>query len=194
MTEFENLPERFNPQNKSLWLIIVFIGLLLLFLLFGIQLFQGKDQPLELGKPISDFTLHTFNGEVIQTEDLQGMVVLVNFWASWCDTCDEESIFLEQAWQNYLISSEEEVLFLGVAYMDTESAAEEFLTEFGVTFPNGMDLRGDISALFRVNAVPETYILDQKGNLAYLKLGPFTSQEQIMGAVNDILRQSHGVE
>lgn len=182
-----------NKQNQSgsgivkkFWVFAAFIGVGLVLLLMGLRLFQEDADNVEPGKIPQDFELATFSGETIQTSDLRGKVVLINFWASWCTTCDEEAVMLEEAWQFYQSTTDEAVVFLGVAYMDTETASLSFLSDYGVTYPNGPDLGGEISNIYQVNSVPETYILDQDGTLQYVKFGPFVAREEIIAAIKSV--------
>jgi cytochrome c biogenesis protein CcmG, thiol:disulfide interchange protein DsbE len=116
-----------NPRRVSLWAVAAFAGLLFVLVLIGIRLFQNDPSPVELGKNPKDFSLTTYAGDTIHTADLRGKLVLVNFWASWCTTCDEEAALLEQAWKVYQITDPGRVVFLGVAYMDTEPASRAYL-------------------------------------------------------------------
>jgi cytochrome c biogenesis protein CcmG/thiol:disulfide interchange protein DsbE len=147
---------------------------------------------LEIGDAPGNFALTTFSNEKIHTGDLQGKIVLVNFWASWCVTCDEEAVLLEKAWQELQKAAPGETLFLGVAYMDTEPAARSFLQEYGVTYPNGPDLRGEISDLYQVQGVPETFVLDQDGVLRNIKYGPFLSVDEILSLIQPLLTVKEG--
>jgi peroxiredoxin len=70
--------------------------------------------------------------------------------------------------------------------MDTEPASLKFIEDHGITFPNGPDLRGEISKIYRVNAVPETYILDTERRLRYVKFGSFLSSSEITAAINQV--------
>ncbi|MFU8827418.1 MAG: TlpA disulfide reductase family protein [Brevefilum sp.] len=175
----ENLPPpTFNQKRRiSVWAVLAFAGLLVLLVLMGVRLVGNDSTPVRLGEQPKPFTLMTFAGEEIHSADLRGKVVLVNFWASWCTTCDLETALLEEAWQIYQARDEEAVIFLGVAYMDTENASQAYLREHGVTYPNGPDLRGEISRTFQVNSVPETFILGPDGALRDLKIGPYLSLE-----------------
>ena len=80
-----------------------------------------------------------------------------------------------------------DVVFLGVDYVDTEPEARAYLEKFAISYPNGPDLRTTISQLFRIRGVPETYIIDREGRLAYQKIGPFTSLAEIQAAVESVL-------
>jgi len=183
----ENAHTRENKKRMRPCVILACFAALAAFLgLLAWGLFNTQQEAIALGKPAPGFTLTTFDGQVYDTRTLHGRVVLFNFWASWCDTCDEEALFLEQAWQSY--GSSQDVTFLGVAYVDTESRSLEFLEQYGVTFPNGPDLRSDISELYGVTGVPETYIIDRSGNLAYIKIGPFASLEEIRSIIDPLLQ------
>ena len=78
-------------------------------------------------------------------------------------------------------------MFLGVDYVDTEPQARAFLKKFGHTYPNGPDLRTAISQLFRIQGVPETYILDPDGTLEYVQIGPFESADEIRTLIDPLL-------
>jgi cytochrome c biogenesis protein CcmG/thiol:disulfide interchange protein DsbE len=80
-----------------------------------------------------------------------------------------------------------DVLFLGVDYVDTEREALKYLERFGITYPNGPDLRTDIYRAFRARGVPETFFIDQQGRIAYVQIGPFETLEQITTIIDAIL-------
>ena len=177
-----------QPKRVSLWAIAAFTGVLVVLVLMGIRLVQNDATPVRLGEAPKDFSLRTYTGEVINTADLRGQVVLINFWASWCTTCDQEAAFLEQAWQHYQLEGEKQgVIFLGVAYMDTESASRAYLADHGVTYPSGPDLRSEISRIYQVKAVPETFILDAEGALRYQKIGAFGTFSELQSALEGVL-------
>lgn len=188
----ENLPPPTLNQKKriSVWAVLAFAGLLAVLVLMGVRLVGNDSTPVRLGEQPKAFTLTTFAGEEIHSADLRGKVVLVNFWASWCTTCDVETALLEQAWQTYQVRDDDAVIFLGVAYMDTENASRAYLRNHGVTYPNGPDLRGEISRVFQVNSVPETFILAADGTLRDFKIGPYLSLEQVLTAVDGVLSPS----
>jgi len=181
-----------NPKSKRIWIIVSLFSLVILLVVLGLRLFSDDRSMLEMGEAPEDFSLTTFSGEIIQKSDLRGKIVVVNFWASWCVTCDEEAVVLEQAWQELQEKAPGETFFLGVAYMDTEPAARSFLEEFSVSYPNGPDLRGEISDLYQVQGVPETFILDQDGILRSIKYGPFLSVEEILSLISPLLTGQGG--
>jgi cytochrome c biogenesis protein CcmG/thiol:disulfide interchange protein DsbE len=156
-------------------------GLLLLLTLFGFGLLRRGQGPISEGSVVPDFMLTTFEGQEISLQDLAGQIVVINFWSSWCLTCDEEAAALEQAYQ---MVQDSQVSFLGVNYSDTDWAALDYLEKYGITFPNGPDEGTRIAQTFRIKAVPETYIVAADGRLAFVKIGAFSSVEEILEAID----------
>ncbi len=157
----------------------VLIGLIVL---FALQMKNAKQDTLEIGSEIPDFTVTTFSGETYQKSQLAGKIILLNFWSSWCSTCDEEGAVLEEVWQE--VKEDGEIVFIGVNYVDTEKDSLAFLEKYGITFPNGPDMGSRISRMFKVEAVPETYIIGRDGRLAAIMIGAFQSAEEIHAALD----------
>jgi cytochrome c biogenesis protein CcmG, thiol:disulfide interchange protein DsbE len=183
-------PGEMHPTSEvkklPTWAVgLAFILLIGFLVLIGLGLRRAQSGPIVIGQKVPAFSLTTFDGEVHDTGEYQGKVILVNFWASWCKPCEQEAFELEAAWQMY--KPREDVIFLGVDYVDTEPEALAFLRQFGITYPNGPDLRTRISQMFRIQGVPETYIIDREGRLAYVKKGPFLSLSEIQTAVDKLL-------
>jgi cytochrome c biogenesis protein CcmG/thiol:disulfide interchange protein DsbE len=172
--------KRFSVGALAAWIAIF---ALLALLAFG--LLRNQEGPVTVGETAPNFTLTTFEGDQISLEDLKGKVVVLNFWASWCKPCEEEAAELETAWRIYQPSGD--VVFLGVDYVDTETEAMAYLERFDVTYPNGPDLRTQISQAFRIRGVPETYIIDKDGKLAAFKISPFLSLTEIQGMIDPLL-------
>ncbi len=160
-------------------------GLLALLTIIGLGLIRTQEGPVRPGQDAPEFVLTTFDGEQINSADLKGKVMVVNFWASWCKPCELEAADLETAWRFY--QSRGDIIFLGVDYVDTETEAMVYLDKFDITYPNGPDLRTAISQSFRTRGVPETYIVGKDGVLAHAQIGPFTSLAQIQAIIDPLL-------
>jgi cytochrome c biogenesis protein CcmG/thiol:disulfide interchange protein DsbE len=186
MTELTNVEPK-KSAHLPLWVIVLaFVVLLAFLVLLGLGLSRSQQGTMTVGSEVKPFSLSTFDGKTIQTEDLKGKVIVLNFWASWCTTCETEAADLEDAWQGYKESGD--VIFLGVDYADTEPEALAYLEEFTITYDNGPDLGTKISQMFRVRAVPETYIIGRDGKLAYKQIGPFSSVAEIQGIIDRLLQ------
>src|ERR687893_1396726 len=101
--------------------------------------------------------------------DYRGKVVVLNFWASWCKPCKEESPLL-QRWHRRMAEAGGTVL--GVDMMDLTSRAERFIDDYGLTYPMLKDRDGDGMELFGVIAYPETFVIDRAGRIAAAQRGP----------------------
>lgn len=166
---------------------LAFLAVLVLLVLIALMLRRTQQGPIGIGDPVPDFTLTTFKGQQIRLSELRGKVVVLNFWASWCIPCEQEAAGLESIWRQYQDSGK--VIFLGANYVDTEPEAKGYLAKFDITYPNGPDLGTHISQEFRIRGVPETYFIDQDGNLAYAQIGPFSSAQQIKAIIEPLLQK-----
>jgi cytochrome c biogenesis protein CcmG/thiol:disulfide interchange protein DsbE len=167
--------------------IAVWVGLLAILGLVGVGLVRSQRGPIGVGAEAPPFSLRTFEGEVIDLSDLRGQVVVVNFWASWCQPCEEEAAALEEAYQEFRGQG---VAFLGVNYVDTQPEAQAYLEKYGITYPNGPDLGTRISQAFRIRGVPETYVVGPDGVLVDVRIGPYASLAEIQEAIGAALGRS----
>jgi len=166
---------------------LAWLGLLVLLAILALGLLRAQEGPVSPGQRTPEFELSTYDGEVFSSTNLVGKVIVLNFWASFCLPCAEEADELETAWQFY--KDRDDVIFLGVAWSDMDTRALEYLDRYGVTYPNGPDLRTRISQDFRTRGVPETYIIDKNGIISHVQIGPFASSSQIKSVVDPLLGQ-----
>jgi len=170
-------PRSGRPRWVAVAVWVLVLGLLAL---LGFGLIRRQQGPVGVGSRMPPFTLTTFEGATIASADLQGKVVLVNFWASWCKPCEQEAAELEQAYEMF---KDDGVVFLGVDYVDTETEARAYLARFGITYPNGPDLRTSISQAFRIRGVPESYVFRPDGTIDSVQIGPYLSLQAIVDAI-----------
>lgn len=158
-----------TPRRRLSPASIALLGGIILFaVVVGIQLFaRNVTQPTS--GPAPDFELTTFDGDPFRLSDFRGSVVIVNFWASWCVPCRDEAPLLQSVWERYEARG---VMLVGVDYVDTETNARAFVNEFGITYPNGPDIGTRISADYHIQGVPETFVIDQQGNVENLIIAP----------------------
>ena len=130
--------------------ILAFVILLGFLALVGFGLQRTQEGHVQVGQSVPPFPLQTFDGQTINTTDLKGKVVLVNFWASWCKPCEAEAAELQQAWEYYQPLGN--TVFLGVDYVDT-SAYEDYEK------PEGHFVVQEVEG---VTPAEETFAVDEK--------------------------------
>jgi cytochrome c biogenesis protein CcmG, thiol:disulfide interchange protein DsbE len=189
MTDRVDLKEKTKDETAQkrqpvLFWVVCFILLGGFIALISAGYFKTSAGSINHGDWLPAFQLTTFDGEAVDTKKTD-TVILVNFWASWCQPCQDEAAALEQAWKKYEPGGK--VIFLGVDYMDTETQALRYLAANPASYPNGPDAGGRVSSAFRVRGVPETYIFDRNGLLVYSLKGPFKSADEIIKIIDPLL-------
>jgi cytochrome c biogenesis protein CcmG, thiol:disulfide interchange protein DsbE len=133
-----------------------------------------KDLPSVLiGKSVPEFDLPPVEGRQagLSNENLVGEVTLVNVFASWCTACRAEHPLLMRLASNGLVPVH------GLNYKDKPKDARKWLDDLGDPYTRtGADLDGRVAIEWGVYGVPETYVVDQEGKIAYKKVGPITSE------------------
>jgi cytochrome c biogenesis protein CcmG/thiol:disulfide interchange protein DsbE len=153
----------------------VFVGLVALIGLLGWGVFKTPTNlasPIT-GKPASDFTLETFEGRRVALAELRGHPVVLNFFASWCLSCRDEALVLEQGWQTYGPLG---AVFIGVAVSDEREASIAFVRRYGKTYLLGPDTNGSISLDYGLFGVPETVFISPEGKVLDKAVGPVSTE------------------
>lgn len=166
------------PRRFSLVAIVpvALFGLLALGFLYA--LFHGDPSHLPsalIGKPAPQFNLAAIPGVSVpgfSTADLGGgKVSIVNVWASWCIPCRDEQPLLG------VLASRLKVPLYGINQKDAPADAAKFLQTLGNPFQKiGADTNGRASIDWGVYGVPETYVVDGAGKVAYKYIGPLTEE------------------
>ena len=171
-------------KRRWRWLLPLAALPLLALLAYGFVL-DPKSIPSPLvGRPAAAFTLTAFDGNALTLEAFRGKVLVVNFWASWCNpACYEEAPVLERAWRTYKSRG---VVVVGVDMQDTTEAAQEFIRRFELTFPNAPDHGGKMAVEYGVYGVPETFFVDRTGTIRAKHVGAVTD-DIIRGTLDRLL-------
>jgi cytochrome c biogenesis protein CcmG/thiol:disulfide interchange protein DsbE len=110
----------------------------------------------------------------VALDELRGIPVVLNFWASWCDPCADESPVLERGWQRW---KRRDVLFLGLDMQDLHEDARSFLSELGVTYPSLRDSGKKTSKRYGATGIPETYFISANGRVVAHVVGAVSAQQ-----------------
>lgn len=107
--------------------------------------------------------------EPVSLASYRGQVVVLNYWASWCLPCRDETPLL-QRWHARILSRHGTVL--GVDALDSTGDARAFVRRFHLTYPILRDREGRTEKAFGVRGYPETLVLDRGGRIAAIRRGP----------------------
>jgi cytochrome c biogenesis protein CcmG/thiol:disulfide interchange protein DsbE len=130
------------------------------------QRVHDGDRPLA---PAASRTLPTLTGSGRSTlAALRGKVVLLNFWASWCEPCQVEAPLLERA-QPQL--QRHGATVLGVTYLDASPDSQAFARHYSLTYPNLRDTTGAFAHAYGTDQLPESFVIDREGRVVAISRG-----------------------
>ena len=120
---------------------------------------------------------------LVELSELRGTPVVLNFWASWCAPCREETPLLNELAR----TRGESIIVIGVNVQDVERDALGFLREFDVPFVSVRSESNEIYRSYGLTGVPETFFVDASGRVAAHIAGQITP-ESLDQAVDDLLK------
>ena len=141
-----------------------------------------------IGKPVPPFALPPVQGRTLglSSTDLGGAVSLVNIFASWCAPCRQEHpLFLD-------LKKRGTIPLYGINYKDRPEDASSWLDELGDPYTRtGADRDGRVAIDWGVYGVPETFVVDRAGVIAYKHIGPLAS-EALNGTILPLVERLRG--
>ncbi len=133
-----------------------------------------------------DFALDTLAGRSIRLSDLQGKVVMVNFWATWCPPCRLEMPAIQEVYER---AHERGFEVLAVNLQESDAHTSAFVQEMGLTFPILSDRTGSVSGTYRVISLPTTFFIDRSGVIRDIVVGGPLSRALIASKVELLLAE-----
>ncbi len=173
------------PRVASFAPLLVFLGMLVLFAI-GLTMNPREIPSPLIGKPVPVFDLPPVKGRELglSSASLQGEVSLVNVFASWCTACREEHPLLMD------LRRRGTVPIHGLNYKDKPDDASRWLNELGDPYTRtGADIKGRVGIEWGVYGVPETFVIDRHGRIAYKHIGALTPdalQKKILPLVAEL--------
>jgi peroxiredoxin len=116
-------------------------------------------KPSRIGKTAMDFTVAD-GGKSVHLADYRGKVVLLNFWASWCGPCIQETPALVD-----LHHERPDLAILAISIDEDPGAYQRFLQRFHVDYTSVRDPDQKVAKIYGTDGWPETYIIDRNGIL-----------------------------
>lgn len=169
-------PEEHKPGKRRLMFLVplaAFAGVAVAFAI-GLTLNPRELPSTLIGKAVPQFDLPPVKGRAkgLASTDLKGQVSLVNVFASWCVECRAEHPVLMQ------LAARGTVPLYGLNYKDKPDDAAKWLDDLGDPYARtGADISGRVAIDWGVYGVPETFLIDQSGKVAFKHIGALTMEK-----------------
>jgi len=159
------------PRRRALLVPLAVFAALAVLLAVGLTLNPREIPSPLVGKPVPVFELPPVRGCTLglASANLKGEVSIVNVFASWCVACrDEHPVFMQ-------MQREGLVPIHGLNYKDQPADAQKWLDDLGDPYRRtGADIDGRVAIDWGVYGVPETFVIDRDGRIAYKHIGAVT--------------------
>ena len=131
---------------------------------------EGDGTINKVGDKAPDFVCSTIDGKTIDTNELKGKVIMINFFATWCPPCKKELPVLQKnIAEKYAENKDFVLVVLGREHNMEEM--EKYAGETGLKLPFAPDVERKIYSLYANNTIPRNVIIDKKGNISYQAIG-----------------------
>jgi tetratricopeptide (TPR) repeat protein len=130
------------------------------------------------------FKVQSIAGEELSLEKYKGRIVLLDFWATWCGPCRVEMPEVKKLWKKY---GGDDFVILGISIDEDMALLESYLKEEEITWPQHFDANRSIAALYRVEGIPHTVLIDQDGIIR----GVGYRGSALSGKVGDLIKKLH---
>jgi thiol-disulfide isomerase/thioredoxin len=130
---------------------------------------EGAPTVARQGAAAPQISLSVVGGGTSNLAAERGKVVLVNFWATWCEPCKSEMPGLQQL-ANEL--HDRPFSLYSVDLQEDAAQVETFEHDYGLNLYVVLDVDGDVTRAYGVRALPATFVIDQQGVLRQQRLGP----------------------
>jgi cytochrome c biogenesis protein CcmG, thiol:disulfide interchange protein DsbE len=151
-----------NLKSLALKAALVLVVAAAVTYIFGTRNQPGESVPTSERKPITQFALPDLSGHEWKLTDYRGRVVLLNFWATWCQPCREETPGLVNLADRYRRNGLE---IAGVVMDDDKNApVREFVKEYDIRYPVLVP-PSNSSLLSAISSLPTTLLFDRHGRV-----------------------------
>jgi len=153
---------------------------------------QPSEGPVAAGSQAANFKLEKLDGTTISLESLRGKVVFLNVWATWCEPCREEMPSMQTLYDSF--KDNKDFVMLAVS-QDTKgrAAVAPYVAKNGYHFTILLDPENTIGETYDVSGVPETFIIDRKGQIVAHHMGAFDwSRPDVRDALQQLLDSKRG--
>lgn len=144
---------------------------------------EGERYAPEMNALAPLFDGRMLNGQLIPLADLRGKVVLINFWATWCEPCWAEMPDLQTIYEDYHSRG---LAILGVNLDEGQSEVSRWVQQLGLTFDIVIDEGQQIASVYQLRGQPSSYLVAPDGVIKQIYYGP-TTRERLEAAIAPLL-------
>ncbi|HZO31042.1 MAG TPA: TlpA disulfide reductase family protein, partial [Chloroflexota bacterium] len=169
---------RLRAARALLWAMVGVMTVIWLFFGGGLESITSMVRPApapvstaDIGQVAPPLRLPLVGGGEMDLGGFRGRVILLNFWATWCEPCKAEMPVFERAQQQY---RDRGLVVLGVDFQERDEEITAFLSQVGVTFPSLVDRTGEVTRQWRATGLPTTFLIDRQGIIRDVRVGAFT--------------------
>jgi peroxiredoxin len=155
-----------SERTERVLRVVMALGLAAL----AVGIFRSfREEIVEVGETAPEFSIITDSGRRVSRSDFGGRLLVLNFWATWCQPCLEEIPSLSELQKEF---AGEGVVVLGVSVDLNEAAYRRVVAQKKVAFLTARDPEAGISARYGTFKYPETYLIDGRGKVVQKVIGP----------------------
>jgi len=145
----------------------------------------AQQSPL-VGQPAPSFVLTCLDGQTAQLSNMLGKIVVLDFWASWCDPCAKSLPMVQEVVAEFESS---QVGLLTVNIQEAEPRVQAAVEQWDLSFPVALDKDGRIAARYLATAIPQTVVIDPRGIIRYVfTVGGTRFPEELKQAIQTLVR------
>jgi peroxiredoxin len=168
-----------NTNTKTSRLATVtLMAIVLLLCCVGCKAATGS----QIGDKATDFSLPTLTGENVHLRDLEGKPVMFTFWTTGCGACIYQMQFVQEARDEL----KDKVTFIEIDIAQDSYTVKQCLDYYGFNVSVALDNDATTAIAYNIRYTPTNVIIDSKGVIQQIKIGAFTSTEQILTLLSDI--------
>ncbi len=166
-----------KSARSQWWAVSGILFFLLILIVIGWSV-RDRFLPVEVGTDAPNFTAHTLGGEEVSLEELEGEVVLLNIWATWCAPCREEMPSMQTLHETL---GPEGLRIVAVSIDAPPGVLDPggrrggdvagFVNQLGLEFDIWLDPDGTVQEVYRTTGVPESFVIDRNGTIVKKVIG-----------------------
>ena len=175
-------------MRKNIVRYTTFAITILLYLGIGISTSWGMaSRPPLIGSPAPSFQLSSLAGPSQSLEQYRGKVVLLNFWATWCQPCTKEMPAMEAAYNTF---RDKGFVVLAINELEDVPKVREHITEHQHTFEVLLDPDNHVANQYGVVGLPVTIFIDKTGHVRKIVKGGLLTEQSIAETVQPLLQET----